>query len=247
MEVIDLTNDEDNAPHLSPGGTGPVEQQAPWRRFERLTGTAPLAFVVAAEPKAPPSDVPADRVVVERKQVTQGATAAEIYRSVVSTGKRPVEFISLDSDDEEEERVDSTTITMHEGHRHGLDSDTHSHDADQKKDEKQKTTKRPADDIPTNKIRSGNLGYSLLEKAGWKPGTGLGLNGDGRTDPVLPKYKNDRRGLGVPPLKPPKSLTTVPEPRDVQHKEARRKGGRLKVSEDGEGQKWRRFLAYLNS
>jgi hypothetical protein len=34
-----------------------------------------------------------------------------------------------------------------------------------------------------------------LEKYGWKPGQGLGAEGQGRVDPVIPQAKNDTVGV----------------------------------------------------
>ncbi|CAF2572148.1 unnamed protein product [Rotaria sp. Silwood2] len=45
-------------------------------------------------------------------------------------------------------------------------------------------------------IDSTNIGHQLLEKIGWTPGHGLGLNQDGITTPVNINYRNYRQGLG---------------------------------------------------
>jgi len=45
-------------------------------------------------------------------------------------------------------------------------------------------------------ISSDNKGYKLLQKMGWKAGTGLGRNGTGRIDPILISTKSDIMGLG---------------------------------------------------
>ncbi|CAF1282621.1 unnamed protein product [Rotaria magnacalcarata] len=45
-------------------------------------------------------------------------------------------------------------------------------------------------------IDSTNIGHQLLEKIGWTPGSGLGLNQDGITAPVDINYHNCRQGLG---------------------------------------------------
>lgn len=42
-----------------------------------------------------------------------------------------------------------------------------------------------------------NVGNQLLSKMGWKTGTGLGLSGDGRVDPVLVQQFENRAGLGA--------------------------------------------------
>jgi hypothetical protein len=41
-----------------------------------------------------------------------------------------------------------------------------------------------------------NIGHQLLEKIGWTPGHGLGLNQNGITIPVQINYRHYRRGLG---------------------------------------------------
>lgn len=45
-------------------------------------------------------------------------------------------------------------------------------------------------------IASDNKGFAMLQKLGFKPGSGLGKSGSGRTEPVPVKLKNDRQGLG---------------------------------------------------
>ncbi|CAH0381309.1 unnamed protein product [Bemisia tabaci] len=45
-------------------------------------------------------------------------------------------------------------------------------------------------------IDSTNKGYALLQKMGYKPGTGIGKNETGRTEPIGISIKNDRKGLG---------------------------------------------------
>ena len=41
-----------------------------------------------------------------------------------------------------------------------------------------------------------NVGHQLLTKAGWLPGSGLGVDGQGLTQPVPAFLKGDRRGVG---------------------------------------------------
>ncbi|KAL5226209.1 hypothetical protein ABZP36_012848 [Zizania latifolia] len=53
-------------------------------------------------------------------------------------------------------------------------------------------------------IGSANVGFQLLKKSGWKEGTGLGAQEQGRLEPVETRVKNNKRGLGAkePKLKP---------------------------------------------
>lgn len=53
-------------------------------------------------------------------------------------------------------------------------------------------------------IGSSNIGFQLLKKSGWKEGTGLGAQEQGRLEPVETRVKNNKRGLGSkePKLKP---------------------------------------------
>ncbi|PVG01927.1 hypothetical protein CPB86DRAFT_751952 [Serendipita vermifera] len=46
------------------------------------------------------------------------------------------------------------------------------------------------------RIKKTNIGYSMLEKFGWKEGQGLGAHGTGRPDPIPFTVKNDQMGLG---------------------------------------------------
>lgn len=43
---------------------------------------------------------------------------------------------------------------------------------------------------------TGNIGNQLLGKMGWKAGTGLGVGGEGRVDPVMVQQFEARAGLG---------------------------------------------------
>jgi len=45
-------------------------------------------------------------------------------------------------------------------------------------------------------IDSTNIGHQLLEKIGWTPGNGLGINQNGIIAPVQINYRNYRQGLG---------------------------------------------------
>ena len=44
---------------------------------------------------------------------------------------------------------------------------------------------------------SSNKGYQMLLKSGWSEGSGLGLNEQGRTQPIRTRQKLDRLGIGV--------------------------------------------------
>ncbi|KAI0374377.1 hypothetical protein BV20DRAFT_919833, partial [Pilatotrama ljubarskyi] len=59
-------------------------------------------------------------------------------------------------------------------------------------------TRRPAREVVTveTKIKSSNIGFSMLAKMGWVEGSPLGLSGDGRVDPIPFYVKNDLTGLG---------------------------------------------------
>ncbi|KAM5538228.1 hypothetical protein V8D89_008115 [Ganoderma adspersum] len=59
-------------------------------------------------------------------------------------------------------------------------------------------TSKPSREVITveTKIKSSNIGFSMLAKMGWVEGTPLGLMGDGRVDPVPFYVKNDLTGLG---------------------------------------------------
>ena len=48
----------------------------------------------------------------------------------------------------------------------------------------------------STKLDSSNKGFALLEKMGYKPGTGLGKTGGGREEPVEVVVKEGRSGLG---------------------------------------------------
>ncbi|GER27721.1 D111/G-patch domain-containing family protein [Striga asiatica] len=46
-------------------------------------------------------------------------------------------------------------------------------------------------------IDSSNIGFQLLKKHGWKEGTGLGVDEQGRLEPVQAFVKKNKRGLGA--------------------------------------------------
>jgi len=49
----------------------------------------------------------------------------------------------------------------------------------------------PTEQVSTKK----DIAINLMEKMGWKQGEGLGKYGQGRTDPIIPTVKNNRKGL----------------------------------------------------
>ncbi|XP_037462826.1 G patch domain-containing protein 11-like isoform X2 [Triticum dicoccoides] len=51
-------------------------------------------------------------------------------------------------------------------------------------------------------IGSSNIGFQLLKKSGWKEGTGLGAQEQGRLEPVETRVENNKRGLGSKEPKP---------------------------------------------
>nr|KAF9074881.1 RNA dependent RNA polymerase-domain-containing protein [Rhodocollybia butyracea] len=55
-----------------------------------------------------------------------------------------------------------------------------------------KLRSQPAAPVPTS-----NIGHKLLVKQGWNPGTGLGVAGEGRVEPLQPKVNHRRSGLGL--------------------------------------------------
>ncbi|TBU35043.1 hypothetical protein BD311DRAFT_624846, partial [Dichomitus squalens] len=59
-------------------------------------------------------------------------------------------------------------------------------------------TNKPSREVITveTKIKSTNVGFSMLAKMGWVEGTPLGISGDGRVEPVPFYVKNDLTGLG---------------------------------------------------
>ncbi|PAN46701.1 hypothetical protein PAHAL_9G208400 [Panicum hallii] len=72
-------------------------------------------------------------------------------------------------------------------------------------------------------IGSSNIGFQLLKKSGWKEGTGLGAQEQGRLEPVETRVKNNKRGLGSKEPKPkPKVEDDVEKdpqkPKDMQSK-----------------------------
>ncbi|KAG8834931.1 hypothetical protein FRC18_001256 [Serendipita sp. 400] len=55
---------------------------------------------------------------------------------------------------------------------------------------------REGTETPPQSIPETNIGHKLLAKQGWEPGTGLGLDRSGRSEPVTAKLVNGRAGIG---------------------------------------------------
>ena len=53
------------------------------------------------------------------------------------------------------------------------------------------------------KLPQKNKGFKLLQQMGWKEGSGLGREGQGRVEPVLVEERGERRGLGCHEPAPP--------------------------------------------
>lgn len=47
-------------------------------------------------------------------------------------------------------------------------------------------------------ISEQNVGYKLLQKHGWTPGTGIGAQEQGRQEPIQPEVQPSKTGLGFP-------------------------------------------------
>lgn len=62
---------------------------------------------------------------------------------------------------------------------------------------KKESEKMRRDDGLNSKIGKDNKGFALLQKMGFKPGTALGKEGQGRAEPVSINVKNNREGLGM--------------------------------------------------
>ncbi|XP_050368931.1 uncharacterized protein LOC126787037 [Argentina anserina] len=67
-------------------------------------------------------------------------------------------------------------------------------------------------------IDSSNIGFKLLQKHGWKEGTGLGISEQGRLEPVETYLKNDKLGLGAEKLQVKKPHSNNKEARLAKKK-----------------------------
>ncbi|KAK7065282.1 G patch domain-containing protein 11 [Halocaridina rubra] len=71
-------------------------------------------------------------------------------------------------------------------------------------DQKNKARFKPVKEVQKERLEEGlntaisssNKGFSMLQKMGYKPGTSLGKQGQGRLEPVSVDLKQDRVGLG---------------------------------------------------
>lgn len=62
-------------------------------------------------------------------------------------------------------------------------------------------------------ISSSSIGFKLLQKHGWKEGTGLGISEQGRLEPVKTYLKNNKLGLGADNLPKKKLQSTTKKSR----------------------------------
>jgi len=60
-----------------------------------------------------------------------------------------------------------------------------------------KNMRKPEKPKEEPKIDESNIGHKLLQKMGWKAGTGLGSDGGGITKPIEVVVKNDKSGVGT--------------------------------------------------
>ncbi|KAK8746240.1 hypothetical protein OTU49_017318 [Cherax quadricarinatus] len=73
-----------------------------------------------------------------------------------------------------------------------------------KKDNEQRARFKPVKEVQKERLEEGlstaisssNIGFSMLQKMGYKPGTSLGKQNQGRLEPVSVEVKSDRVGLG---------------------------------------------------
>ncbi|KAK6109232.1 G-patch domain family protein [Brugia pahangi] len=49
----------------------------------------------------------------------------------------------------------------------------------------------------TKVLNESNRGFNMLQRMGWKQGTGLGRKEDGITEPVISEVRPNRAGLGL--------------------------------------------------
>ncbi|KAG8778461.1 hypothetical protein FRC15_010786 [Serendipita sp. 397] len=83
------------------------------------------------------------------------------------------------------------------------------------------------------RIKSTNIGYSMLAKLGWKEGQGLGAHGTGRPDPIPFTVKNDQMGLGKANLDFAMIDATVAQRRDLEsERQTRETEEARKIRED---------------
>jgi hypothetical protein len=62
----------------------------------------------------------------------------------------------------------------------------------------------------THTIPESNIGYKMLASMGWKSGEGLGIEKQGRREPVATCIKRDRAGLGKKKLLMKVTHTEIP-------------------------------------
>lgn len=87
----------------------------------------------------------------------------------------------------------------------------------------QHITAQPSSHKLGPQISTSNVGYQLLQKAGWAEGQGLGRNQQGRPIPLGAYHQQARQGIGVG--------TTQPERSQHSHR-GNSKAGRVSVGDD---------------
>lgn len=79
-------------------------------------------------------------------------------------------------------------------------------------------------------IHSSNIGYQLLQKHGWKEGTGLGASEQGRLDPIEAIGNQSKRGLGAD--QPKAAVFYGPRERVLEEENSQDKQGNKSAKEE---------------
>ncbi|KNC99213.1 uncharacterized protein SPPG_05469 [Spizellomyces punctatus DAOM BR117] len=180
-ECIDLTTDDfqeiqDITHQTLEGDRAKVEgkeRPEPWKTFKALTGSNPIPFVLA------------QHRIQDAQKAEHDTSSAEIYRLVISNAlcsssvkppartspPGPYYCQTCNSPHSTPVEIHSTSIP----HLLSLS---------------------PGRSAPNYGLDATNKGFQMLQDQGWTYGTGLGVDEQGRQQPIATRLKRDRRGVG---------------------------------------------------
>ena len=192
------------------GAPSPRLQSCTRMRINQALGLCPSQGSAYEEFKAPAAPAPARPPAASEEQ---GRELASFYGSLVQTTGVPwsrggAEQAGPAETQQQEQPPEGVTVRPALGSAAQQQQQRQAEEAPQPPAEEPPSSSSyaaPAGprELPAYGIARSNVGFQLLQKAGWVEGTGLGAAEQGRPEPVLPSQKQGRLGLGRAPKKPP--------------------------------------------
>ncbi|TPX66947.1 hypothetical protein SpCBS45565_g04127 [Spizellomyces sp. 'palustris'] len=192
----------------------------PWKAFKALTGSNPIPFVLAQPQK------------VQDGQKADHDTSAEIYKSVVSgalssSSLKPTTAGTPPPGPFYCQTCNSPHSTPLEIHQTSIPH---------------LLSLSPGRSVPNYGLNATNKGFQMLQDQGWTYGNGLGVDEQGRQQPIATRLKRDRRGVGGETGRKKVTHTLQAE----AHVQPVKKKHRKEVGEKERNER-KELLAYMNS